>query len=70
MITRLVKSGTKTVNSGTEFHEAAQKHLAKPLKNQQACQHHILRFEYHKCLGKQPDTKKYVPIPETCKLHV
>ena len=68
-ITQLVKSEIETVNSGTEFYEAAQKHLAKPLKTQQACQHHILTFEYHKHLGKQPDTKKYVPIPETHKLH-
>ena len=40
-ITRLVKNGTEVVNSPTAFYQAAVKHLVKPVKLENVCQHHI-----------------------------
>ena len=68
-ITRLVKNCTEVVNSATAFHEAAVKHLAKPLKSDDVCHHHILTFELHKKLGTRPKTVHWVPVPGTCKIH-
>ena len=68
-ITQLVKNGTEVVNSATAFHEAAVKHLAKPLKSDNVFQHHILTFELHKKLDTRPRTVHWVPVPETRKIH-
>ena len=68
-ITRLVKNETEVVNSATTFHEAAVKHLQKPLKSDNECQHHILTFELHKKIGIRPKTTNWVPVPDTCKIH-
>ena len=55
-ITRLVKNETEVVNPGIAFYEAALKHLQKPLKYENVCQHHTLMFELHKKIGMRPKT--------------
>ena len=64
-----MKNCTEVVNSATAFHQAAVKHLAKPVKLENVCQHHILMFELHKKIGTRPKTMHWVPVPETHKLH-
>ena len=68
-ITRLVKNETELVNSAIAFYEAALKHLQKPLKYENVCQHHILTFELHKKIGMRPKTINCIPVPETHKIH-
>ena len=68
-ITRLVKNETEIVNSALAFYQAGVKHLEKPLKSENVCQHHILTFELHKKIGTRPKTINWVPVPETCKTH-
>ena len=46
-----MKNGTEVVNSATAFYQAAVKHLAKPVKSENVCQHHMLTFELHKKIG-------------------
>ena len=68
-ITRLVKNETEVVNSALAFYQAGVKHLEKPLKSENVCQHHILTFELHKKIGTRPKTINWVPVPETRKIH-
>ena len=68
-ITQLVKNSTEVVNSATAFYEAAVKHLVKPVKSENECQHNMLTFELHKKLGARPKTIHWVPVPKTHKLH-
>ena len=62
-----MKNGTKVVNSATAFHQAAVKHLAKPLKSENVCQNHILMFELRTKISTRSKTIHWVP--ETRKLH-
>ena len=64
-----MKNGTEVVNSATAFHEVAKKHLAKPLKSENVCQHHVLTFELHKKFGTRPKTIHWVSVPKTRKIH-
>ena len=68
-ITRLVKNETEVVNSALAFYQAGIKHLEKPLKSENVCQHHILTFKLYKKIGTRPKTINWVPVPETCKIH-
>ena len=68
-IITLVKNETEVVNSALAFYQAGVKHLEKPLKSENVCQHHILTFELHKKIGTRPKTINWVPVPETRKIH-
>ena len=69
-VSRLVCSGTETVNSAKTFYTACVDHLVKPPKmNSNECQHYMLTFELHTKLSYRPKTTTWPAVPDTHKIH-